>query len=137
MKEIIILSLVFILAGCYTQKWFHNKSVNPNEQQMFYNQDNNYCQGVAAGTVPMPNVNFIQNQGYRTYGTATIYSQSSGYVNVDYQSQTIPNNNFTTGFQQGWQMGEAISAESRREKFAEACMFRLGWREIPCQTCIP
>ena len=138
MKKLVLLALVISLSGCASQKWYYNQNVKPNEQQLFYDQDFNYCQGVAAGTVPIPNINLSQNKGYRTYGTATFYDRSSArYVDMNYQSQTVPTGSFSSGFSDGWQMGEAISAASKRAKFAKSCMFRLGWREIPCKTCTP
>lgn len=136
-SRLFITALFITVSACATQKWFYNQSVRPTEQQMFYNQDNNYCQGVAAGTVKMPNLNLSNNQSYRTYGTATIYSQSAGFVDVNYQSQTTPTGSFSSGFQDGWQISEAMSAAATRSRFADACMFKLGWREVPCQNCTP
>lgn len=129
----ILALLASILPGCtVTPNWLYNTKVAPDKQQKFFDADAAYCKSYAEGSVDLP-VPIIVS-GYRTFGTYTYSNVATGQTYVGhYSSYSGPNINAIGA---GLAVYFAATAIKQNNRF-NSCISELGWKGIPCKTCIP
>ena len=142
MKNMILpiaIALLFV-SGCSTQY----RNIDPaRSNQVQFDQDQSYCNAVAAGNVPMPHMQQYQNNvsGYAPssgtmrdqYGNTYRYQENYNAMAAAQNNMAMAQqsfNNANTSFQNAAAHFKAMGA---RVDIVNYCMAQLGWREISNQ----
>ena len=133
---LIVILVASALAGCSTT-WYnpHFNSDDARNRQLVI--DEGYCNRVAAGSVPMPEIRAYtpSQQSYMVTGNSNTFGGNG--IQSHYFSGTVTpmNNGFASGFSSGMSQGAAlgalIQAQREREKIIRGCMINLGWTDSP------
>ncbi len=125
-----------VLAGCSTT-WYspHFNSDDARNRQLAI--DEGYCNRVATGSVPMPEIRIYtpSQQSYMVTGNSTTLGEN-GIQNNYFSGTVTPMNGgfasgFSSGMAQGAALGALIRAQHEREQVIRGCMINLGWTDSP------
>ena len=135
-KLLIVISVVGALAGCSTT-WYnpHFNSDDARNRQLAI--DEGYCNRVATGSVPMPEIRVYtpSQQSYMVTGNSNTFGRN-GIQNNYFSGTVMPMNNgfasgFSSGMAQGAALGALIHAQRERDRIIRGCMVNLGWTDSP------
>lgn len=135
-KLFIVIAMAGALSGCSTT-WYneHFSSDEARNRQLVI--DEGYCNRVAAGAVPMPEIRTYtpSQQSYMITGNSTTFGRN-GIQNNSFSGTVTPMNNgfasgFSSGMAQGAALGALIRAQQEHEKIVRGCMINLGWTDSP------
>ncbi|MGD9773875.1 hypothetical protein [Diaphorobacter sp.] len=131
-KTAATLVLALALSACATQ-WRHpSYSSTPALHEQRLAIDKGYCQQVAHGAAPMPQVAIPSTapSGYNVSGSGTTYG-SRGITRTDYDATVTPvaspAQSFAGGFAQGAAVGTMLRVQREQQAIHKGCMARLGW----------
>lgn len=129
-KPILIAGCI-ALTGCATTWYNPNFTSNTiHERQLVI--DSAGCNRYALGASPMPPIRMYgsQPQNYTFSGTMSSYGSGGGGTSYfSGRATQRPAGSFSSGFAQGYAMGEAINAKKARDLAFKACMYQLGWTD--------
>ncbi|WP_341503719.1 DUF4189 domain-containing protein [Gallaecimonas sp. GXIMD4217] len=127
------LLLAATLSGCTaTPDWVYNLNVAPDKQQQIFEADSLYCQTYASGDTNLPVPVIIPS--YRTVGTYAYRNAATGQTYVgSYRSYSGPDMQLLGVGIAAYFVAKAVKYNNRYNE----CIARMGWQEIPCQTCVP
>ena len=117
-----VLAAVCMASGCRT--YYANLDNPSRNSQRFWQIDYNYCNAVAIGKAPIPQVSFQGN----TYANTTGTFNTPNYYGT-YQQQTVYTNDMQT-VNNMFALTALMQANQAQNSIREACLGVLGWTQV-------